>query len=100
MSGRKYKNDISDIVGIINACRNNKKDITFQMISTAVENLYGSWDNIEKDMVDILNKVLNTQNLKELYDETIKIELNSHQQLLDFNNEYQKFKLIEEIELV
>ena len=88
MSGRKYKNDISDIVGIINACRNNKKDITFQIISTAVEKLYGSWDNIEKDMVDILNKVLNTQNLKELYDETIKIELNSRQQLLDFNNEY------------
>ena len=48
MSGKKYKNDVSDIVGTINACRNDKKDITFQIISTAVINLYGSLDNIKK----------------------------------------------------
>ena len=39
-------------------------------------------------MVDILKKVLNIQNLKDLYDEAIKTEHDSRQQLLDFNNEY------------
>ena len=89
MSGRKYKNDISDIVGIISSARANGNDISFQMIDTAINNLYGNWDKIDKEMIDVLNLILKTKNLKELYEDTIKEENSSKQQLLDFNNKYE-----------
>lgn len=89
MSGRKYKNDISDIVGIINSCKSNNKIITYDMIDTAVKNLYDNWDNIDKEVVELLHIILNTKNLNELYDKTLKDENNSKQQLLDFNDKYQ-----------
>lgn len=89
MSGRKYKNDISDIVGIINSCKLNNKIITYDMIDTAVKNLYDNWDNIDKEVVELLHIILNTKNLNELYDKTLKDENNSKHQLLDFNNKYQ-----------
>jgi hypothetical protein len=89
MSGRKYKNDISDIVGIINSCKSNNKIITYDLIDNAVKNLYGNWDNIDKEVVELLHIILNTKNLNELYDKTLKDENNSKQQLLDFNDKYQ-----------
>lgn len=88
MSGRKYKNDISDIVGIISSARDLGIDISFQMIDNAVNNLYGNWKRIDEDMVEILHLVLKTKNLKELYKETIKEENNSRLQLFDFNDTY------------
>ena len=89
MSGRKYKNDISDIVGIINSCKVNNKIITYKIIDDAIKDLYGNWDNVDKEIIEILHTILNTKNLKELYDETLKDENDTRQQLLDFNNNYQ-----------
>lgn len=89
MSGRKYKNNISDIVGIINVSRKSNKGITFEMIDNAVKNLYNNWDNIDKDLIDILHKILESENLDELYNETIDEENKSRQELIDFDNKYQ-----------
>lgn len=63
MSGRKYKNDISDIVGIINSCKANNKTITYDMIDNAVKNLYDNWDGIDKDIIKILDGILPSNDL-------------------------------------
>lgn len=89
MSGRKYKNDISDIVGIINSCKSNNKIIKFEMIDTAVKNLYKGWDNIDKEIIELLHTILESKNLEELYNETLEDENTARQQLLDFNDKYQ-----------
>ena len=44
-SGRKYKNDLSDVIGILAEHQKNNAPITLDKINTAVNNLYGGWDN-------------------------------------------------------
>lgn len=88
MSGRKYKNDISDIVGILSASNANGKNITFDMIDTAVNNLYNGWDNISKDIIEILDTILHTKNLSKLYNEIRNEETKTHDQLVEFDNNY------------
>ena len=43
-SGRKYKNDISDIIGVLAENERNNKPITMGMIDNAVEKLYGGME--------------------------------------------------------
>ncbi len=89
MSGRIYKNDISDIVGILNASRKINKNITFTMIDEAVKNLYGNWYKINIEIKDILDKILKAKDLNKLYTDTINNENQSRQQLLEFTEKYE-----------
>ena len=88
MSGRIYKNDISDIIGIIISNKNNGKDVTYDMIDKSIKNLYGSWDGVDKDIIKILDDILSTNNLEELYNKTISEEQNSRQSLIEFDKKY------------
>ena len=88
MSGRIYKNDISDIIGIIISNKNNGKDVTYDMIDKSIKNLYGSWDGVDKDIIKILDDILSTNNLEELYNKTISEEQNSRQSLIEFDEKY------------
>ena len=88
MSGRIYKNDISDIIGIIISNKKNGKDFTYDMIDKAIKNLYGSWDGVDKDIIKILDDILSTNNLEELYNKTISEEQNSRQSLIEFDEKY------------
>lgn len=88
MRGRKYKNDISDIVGILSVSNANGKNITFDMIATAVNNLYNGWDSISKDIIEIINTILHAKNLSKLYSEIRNEETKSHDQLVEFDNNH------------
>ena len=88
MSGRIYKNDISDIIGIIISNINRGKNITYDIIDKAIKNLYGSWDEIDNNIIKILNDILCTNNLEELYNKTIIEEKKSRETLLEFNKKY------------
>ena len=88
MSGRIYKNDISDIIGIIISNKNNGKNVTYDMIDKAIKNLYGNWDGVDKDIIKILDDILSTNNLEELYNKTISEEQNSRQSLIEFDEKY------------
>ena len=45
VSGRRYKKDLSDIVGILYEQQKKEKPITLEMIDRAVIELYNSWDS-------------------------------------------------------
>lgn len=87
MSGRKYKNDISDIVGILREQREKGTPITFEQIDLAVNNLYGNWDEMPDDAEGTIRKLLDNRNLDELYRICRKEEINSRNALLDFEKE-------------
>ena len=89
MSGRVYKNDISDIVGIINCSRKSGNDITYEIINKAVIDLYGSWNDISLDLQSTLKSILTSKELDKLYSDTINEEIKSRQLLLDFNEKYE-----------
>lgn len=88
MSGRKYKNDLSDIIGIL--CEHEKRGnpISMQQIKTAVINLYGGFDQIPKDSADFLEGVMAHDDLEAVYQEYLKEERENRIALLDFEDQH------------
>lgn len=88
MSGRKYKNDLSDIVGILYEEAENGNPINLEQIQTAVINLYGSWDSLPQDSIDFISEIINNINLKMLYETYCATEISTKDSLILFDNNY------------
>lgn len=58
VSGRKYKNDYSDILGIILECNKNGKEITIDLLESAIIKLYDSFDKADKEALEFAKKVI------------------------------------------
>ena len=48
MSRRRYKKDLSDIIGILSEQERMGESLSYQQIDCAVRNLYGGWDHISE----------------------------------------------------
>ena len=88
MSGRKYKNDLSDIIGILYEEQENGTPIYMNQIETAVCNLYDSWDNLPQHSRDFINDIMNNHNLENLYNFYRTNELSTKEALIDFEQKY------------
>ena len=88
-SGRKYKNDLSDIVGILAENERNNKHITMGMIDNAVEKLYGGWNDFPEESKPFIETALKNGNFEEIYASVKAEERESKEILIDFENEYQ-----------
>ena len=88
MSGREYKNDRSDIAGILYEQQKNGKEIKFEDIDKAVNNLYGGWNDITDKAKETLNDLLKSQDLKKSYDTYREEEKTNRTNLIKFENEY------------
>lgn len=88
VAGRKYKKDLSDIVGILNEQEKQGSPITYEMIDKAVIELYDNWDKVDKDNIDFLNSALKNNNLEELFSSIIKEELDAKSTILEINRNY------------
>ena len=82
MSGRRYKKDLSDIIGILSEQERRGKSLNYQQIDCAVKNLYGGWDNISEYAIQVLKAALDSENLKELFMEQEYDEALSKQAVL------------------
>lgn len=83
-SGREFKNDLSDVVGILSECQQRSYPITYQEIHRAVLELYGNWDNLPKTSQEFINDVMKYANYEELYLKIRNEESKSQDLLLDF----------------
>ena len=81
MSGRQYKNDISDIIGILREQKERGKPLTLERIKTAVCDLYDCWDNLPQDSRALIAEVM-------LYEQYIRNERITKESLLDFEKIY------------
>lgn len=82
MSGRRYKKDLSDIIGILGEQERMGESLSYQQIDCAVKNLYGGWDNISEYAIQVLKAALDSENLKELFMEQEHEEALSKQAVL------------------
>ncbi|RKI42822.1 hypothetical protein D7V86_04905 [bacterium D16-51] len=82
MSGRRYKKDLSDIIGILSEQERMGEPLNYQQIDCAVRNLYGGWDNISGYAIQVLKAALDSENLKELFIEQEHEEALSKQTVL------------------
>ena len=87
-SGRKYKNDLSDVIGILAEHQKNNAPITLDKINTAVNNLYGGWDNFPEDSKPFIENAMKNGNFTDVYNSVKNEETDSKDILLAFQKEY------------
>ena len=87
LSGRVYKNDQSDIIGIVKEEREKGRNLTMKDISTAMERLYGrqKWDEVSEVTMQTLKNALESgEDLSELFDKTKQREIKKANQVKMF----------------
>ncbi len=87
-AGRIYKNDLSDIVGILAEHEKRNMPITFEMIDTAVQNLYGGWDDFSADSRIFIEKAFINKNFIEIYESVRSSEIETQNVLIEFDKKY------------
>ena len=88
VSARQYKNDLSDIVGIVGEHQHKNNPLTLEQIDRAVCELYGSWSVIEPDTRQLLEQALALPDAFAVYQEYRNAELETKNLLVAFEKEY------------
>lgn len=89
-AGRKYKNDLSDVIGILAEHEKNGNPINFEKIDTAVIDLYGGWDKFPKDSKPFIEEALKNGDFENVYNSVKNEEKESKDILVDFDKDYPK----------
>ena len=71
-------------MGIIGEHQRKGNPLTFERIDRAVWDLYGSWDRISSDTVDLVKSALDTPEVSTLYEKYRASESEAEAILLDF----------------
>ena len=88
MSGRKYKNDLSDVIGILREHQNSGNPISYEQIEKAVSDLYGGWANVPADSKEFIEAVFAYKNYEALYQQYRSEELLSKSVLVEVEEKY------------
>ena len=87
-SGRSYKNDRSDILGILAEHEQKGNPISLDQIKKAVTDLYGSWSFLSDDIVEFIENVMNDGRFELLFSEMMKEEKVTNDELLKIDEKY------------
>lgn len=87
-SGRKFRNDLSDVIGILAEHEANGTPISQEAIDTAVQNLYGGWEAISEEAKAFLENALRDKNYVSAYASVREDEARARDMLIDFARDY------------
>lgn len=87
-SGRKYKNDLSDIIGILSEHEKQEQPISFDMIEKAVVNLYGGWSGFTEEVQNFIKETIDRGEYDEAFRATREEEQKNKTALVKFEKEY------------
>lgn len=88
MAGRKYKNDLSDVVGILKSHWDKGTPLTPEQIKKAVTELYGDWSALPQASAAFIEQTLEKENYVTAFEETKKIETENKATLQSFEANY------------
>mgnify|MGYP007038196958 CR=1 FL=1 len=88
MSFRDYRNDISDVIGIIDTHRKRNEDISLPDIKFAAKELYGSYEALPQLAREFLEDLFSRDDLDELYNKRISEEEDNKDILINFDKKY------------
>ena len=88
MSGRQYKNDLSDIVGIMWEHQRRGAPITREAVDRAVTSLYGGWSKIPAVSQDFMRDVFTSRDYKAVYAKIRESEQSAKKAVLEFDKEH------------
>ena len=87
-SGRQYKSDLSDVLGILAEHETSRKPITLERIHKAVSDLYGGWSTLPEASQNFISNVMRDGHFSELYAQTIIGEKETKELLIGFEQDY------------
>lgn len=87
-AGRQYKNDLSDILGILADHEKNGIPIQMEQIRKAVCDLYGSWEEIPESSREFIEKIMIDGRFGELYAEVAAGEKEARELLIQVEQNY------------
>ena len=83
-SGRQYKNDLSDVLGILNEHAQRGTPIALEQIKVAVHNLYGAWEALPEHSIRLIESACASGRYGELYAATRQGEQAALETLVQF----------------
>ena len=98
MSGRLYKNDLSDIVGVLWEHQKNGEPLMRKTVESAFGTLYGTDTVIPETSRRLLDAIFADGNYEALYQRTRDTELESREFLLEFEQKHPKMLKNESID--
>ena len=87
-SGRRYKSDLSDVLGILKEHQKKGEPITIERIQKAVCDLYGSWDSLPKSSQSFIENAMKDGDFEKLYQQTIVEEKEMKIMLSQFEKDH------------
>lgn len=87
-SGRQYKYDLSDVVGILAESKSRGKPITIEQVQTAFVNLYGSLDFMPDSSRELLERIMATEDFEAEYTHVAEEERRHAKLLKGFEQDY------------
>ena len=87
-SGRQYKSDLSDILGILAEHEKRGMPISMKQIRKAVTDLYGGWESLPETSQAFIKNVMEDGRFEELYEQTVSSEKEVGALLVQFEQNY------------
>lgn len=87
-SGRKYKNDLSDVIGILAEHEKCGTPITLEKIDFAVSDHYNGWEGFPEDSKPFIENAFKNGDLENIYTSVKKDEIESEDILIGFDKDY------------
>ena len=87
MAGRQYKNDLSDIIGVLIEQEERDEPLNFEKIQKAVVDLYDSYDKIPEAYRTFIEAVYK-EDLHEFYKQCRELEQENKDVLVGFQEDY------------
>ena len=88
MAGRQYKNDLSDVVGILLEQEKSRQQICLEDIKKAAEKLYGGYDKLSEESRTFIETVYQNPDLTQLYAKVREDEKTNKDILIEFEDNY------------
>ncbi len=88
VSGRKYKNDLSDILGILYYHYNKQDEITFEQIEKAVNALYGGFERISDETKEYVMSAIQNKSFIKGYEKQKENEQSIKARLITFEEKF------------
>jgi hypothetical protein len=88
MAGRQYKNDLSDIVGVLIEQKEKNEPLSFEKIQKAVIDLYDSYDRIPEYSRIFIEAIYKKEDLRALYKQCRELEQENKDVLVGFQEDY------------
>lgn len=100
ISGRQYKNDLSDVIGILAEHQERGTPLTLEKIRQAVIDLYGAWEVLPATSQSFIRSAMEHPDLREVY---ARIRQNEHEAkatLVSFEQKYPGVTTIENVDTI